>query len=60
MSIFQELKQELEECMCPECQGTGIVNDADPGDTCFEEFKCSNCNGTGVEPGCIISLDIDK
>lgn len=33
MSKFQELKQELEECACPECEGIGESSDAEAGDT---------------------------
>lgn len=60
MSKFQELKQELEECMCTHCYGTGTINDAEPGDMRFEEWECAACNGSGINPEFGISLDIDR
>lgn len=60
MSKFHELKQELEECACPECFGVGEWDDAEPGDIYFNTYKCSYCEGTGINPKCGISLDIER
>lgn len=59
MSRFFELRQELEECMCSECEGSGIINDAEPGDTQFDIWECAACAGSGINPEKAISLDIE-
>lgn len=60
MSRFQELKQELEECACIDCNGSGTHNDADAGDITYNEWTCTTCNGSGINPEMAISLDIDR
>lgn len=60
MSRYFEIKQELEECMCPVCFGTGESNDAEPGDIRYDTWECSHCNGTGLNPDYEISVDFYK
>lgn len=59
MSIYQELKQQLEDCRCPDCWGKGTQNDAEPGDTWFDTWECPTCKGSGIHPDKAISLDIE-
>lgn len=33
--------------VCPECDGTGMDDDADPGDIYFQDFACEYCQGEG-------------
>lgn len=60
MSRYFEIKQELEECMCPECFGTGTLNDAEPGDTRHNTWTCMVCEGSGINPEMAISFDIER
>lgn len=59
MSRFQELQQELEECMCTDCWGTGTQDDAEPGGIGYIVLECPTCKGTGINPAFEISLDIE-
>ncbi|AFQ22222.1 anti-termination protein Q-like [Pectobacterium phage My1] len=59
MSYFTELKQELEECACPQCCGKGTLDDAEPGDMYFEEFICGICDGSGINPVYAVSQLIE-
>ncbi|EDV1300603.1 hypothetical protein AAC69_002693 [Salmonella enterica subsp. enterica serovar Hadar] len=60
MSRFREIAQELEECMCTECWGSGTQNDAEPGDIFCREWECPTCKGTGINPEYAICLDIER
>lgn len=60
MSKFQELKQKLEECACPDCLGIGESSDVEAGDTFCNIWVCPTCKGTGINPTCGISLDIER
>lgn len=54
------MKQELEECKCPMCLGTGTVDDADYCDISYNEWECPKCKGLGINPKTSISLDIER
>lgn len=45
-----ELKQ-LEATRCESCLGSGVCDDAEPGDISFKTWKCTTCKGTGKKPG---------
>lgn len=60
MSRFREIAQELEECMCTECWGSGTQNDAKPGDIFYNEWECPTCKGSGINPNYAISFDIER
>lgn len=51
MNSYREVAQYLDNHVCPECNGTGKVNDADIGDIYFHEWTCTGCNGTGFKNG---------
>jgi DnaJ-class molecular chaperone len=38
--------------MCDHCAGYGFQNDAEPGDTYYNEWRCPQCKGTGLKAEC--------
>jgi DnaJ-class molecular chaperone len=50
-SKYQGLLAELEARKCQSCDGSGRIDDAEPGDTSFLEWTCGACRGTGLNDG---------
>lgn len=50
-SNYQKLKDDLEKLKCTNCNGSGKVDDAEPGDISFNECTCTSCRGTGLNDG---------
>ncbi len=47
-SIYQTLLKQLESLRCEECHGSGVVDDAAPGDISFNTYVCPVCKGKGM------------
>ena len=43
----RNLIEHIETGMCSRCQGSGEIDDAEPGDISFNTADCGTCNGTG-------------
>ena len=50
MSKYQEELQKLENSMCQTCQGSGEMDDAEPGDIFYNTYNCCKCGGSGFNP----------
>jgi DnaJ-class molecular chaperone len=47
MSQYEDELAALEATKCPECHGSGTLDDADFGDISFHTWTCDKCKGTG-------------
>jgi len=45
---YQRELQNLDAKKCKMCDGTGKINDAEPGDIFYNIYVCSTCKGTGI------------
>lgn len=47
MSKYTKAKDVLNKYKCPECHGSGKIDDAELGDMAFNTYECSVCYGIG-------------
>jgi DnaJ-class molecular chaperone len=50
VSIYTDSLKEIQKQECPDCNGWGTIDDAEPGDTYYNEWTCPLCEGSGVKP----------
>lgn len=49
-SQYQQELQSLKASACPKCGGSGKMDDAEAGDTYYNEWTCGTCKGSGFAP----------
>lgn len=56
---YEKRVEEMAKRKCPNCQGTGKLDNADIDDISFNEWKCEPCEGTGFIFGIEFTLEED-
>ncbi len=50
-SKYEKLLKELMIKRCERCHGSGMCDDAEPGDISYRAWVCKDCNGKGMKDG---------
>lgn len=59
-SQYQQELQALKASACPKCGGSGKMDDAEAGDTYYNEWTCGTCKGSGFAPASTLETPAER